>query len=151
MAYGTSSTKRIIWTEPSGQVAVLYPILPVDDCIKDVPDGLSYHIVEDSEIPKNTFFERAWKIVDGKIEMDIAKAREVHKEHIRNARTGKLLELDIEFQKAQETSADTSAIVAKKNALRDAPADSAIAAANTEAELKAQWNTSLLGISPYTS
>ena len=150
MAYGTSSTKRIIWTEPSGQVAVLYPILPVEDCIKDVPDGLSYHIVEDSEIPKNTFFSRAWKIVDGKIEMDIVKAREVHKENIRTARQEKLAELDIEFQRALEASADTSTIVAKKQALRDAPADSSIDAATDEAGLKAQWNTSILGDSPYS-
>ena len=150
MSYGTSSTKRIIWTEPSGQVAVLYPILPVEDCVKDVPDGLSYHIVEDSEIPKNTFFTRAWKIVDGKIEMDITKAREVHRENIRIARQEKLAELDIEFQRALETSTDTSAIIAKKQALRDAPADSAIDAATTESELKAQWNTSILGDSPYS-
>ena len=69
MAYGTSSTKRIIWTEPSGQVAVLYPIEAIENCIKDVPDGLSYHIVEDDDIPKNTFFERAWKIVDGNLKI----------------------------------------------------------------------------------
>ena len=150
MAYGTSTTKRIIWTEPSGQVAVLYPIEAIENCIKDVPDGLSYYIVEDEEIPKNTFFERAWKIVDGKIEMDIAKAREVHRENIRIARQEKLAELDIEFQRALETSADTSAIIAKKQALRDAPADSAIDAATTESELKAQWNTSILGDSPYS-
>ena len=150
MAYGTSSTKRIIWTEPSGQVAVLYPILPVEDCIKDVPSGLDYFIVEDSEIPKNTFFSRAWKIVDGKIEMDITKAREVHRENIRMARQEKLAELDIEFQRALESSSDTSTIVAKKQALRDAPADSAIDAATDEAGLKAQWNTSILGASPYS-
>ena len=85
------------------------------------------------------------------ITTDMAKAREVHKTRIRGARTPKLQELDVEFQKAQETSADTSAIVAKKNALRDAPADSAIDAATDEAGLKAQWNTSILGTSPYTS
>ena len=150
MAYGTSSTKRIIWTEPSGQVAVLYPILPVEDCIKDVPSGLDYFIVEDSDIPKNTFFSQAWKIVDGKIEMDITKAREVHRENIRIARQEKLAELDIEFQRALESSSDTSTIVAKKQALRDAPADSAIDAATDEAGLKAQWNTSVLGASPYS-
>ena len=150
MAYGTSSTKRIIWTEPSGQVAVLYPILPVEDCIKDVPSGLDYFIVEDSEIPKNTFFTRAWKIVDGKIEMDITKAREVHRENIRMARQEKLAELDVQFQRALETGASTTDIVAKKNALRDAPADSAIDAATDEAGLKAQWNTSVLGASPYS-
>ena len=38
----------------------------------------------------------------------MAVAKEIHKTNIRNARTPKLAELDIEFQKAQETSADTS-------------------------------------------
>ena len=83
--------------------------------------------------------------------IDMAKAKEIHKNKIRVARTPLLEALDIEFQKAQETSADTSAIVAKKQALRDAPADSAIDAATDEAGLKAQWNTSILGTSPYTS
>ncbi len=82
---------------------------------------------------------------------DMAKAREIHKSNIREARTPLLSALDVEFQKAQETSADTSAIVAKKNALRDAPADSGIAAASDEAALKAQWKTDILGTSPYSS
>ena len=84
------------------------------------------------------------------IKTDMAKAKEIHKTNIRIARTPKLAELDIEFQKALETSADTSTIVAKKQALRDAPADSAIDTATDEAGLKAQWNTSILGDSPYS-
>jgi len=51
--------------------------------------------------------------------------------------------------KALETGADTSAIAAAKNALRDAPAASAIDSASTIAELKAAWNSDLLGASPY--
>ena len=82
--------------------------------------------------------------------IDMAKAREIHKTNIRIARAPKLAELDVEFQKAQETSADTSAIVAKKQALRDAPADSGIASASTADELKAQWKTDILGTSPYS-
>ena len=82
--------------------------------------------------------------------VDMAKAREIHKTNIREARTPKLAELDIEFQKALETGSSTTDIVAKKQALRDAPADSAINAATNEAELKAQWNTSILGTSPYS-
>ena len=82
--------------------------------------------------------------------IDMAKAREIHKTNIREARTPKLAELDVEFQKALETSADTSAIVAKKQALRDAPADSGIASASTADELKAQWKTDILGDSPYS-
>ena len=80
----------------------------------------------------------------------MAKAREIHKTNIRAARTPLLTALDVEFQKAQETSADTSAIVAKKNALRDAPADSGITSAADEAALKAQWKTDILGTSPYS-
>ena len=82
--------------------------------------------------------------------IDMAKAREIHKNNIRNARTPKLAELDVEFQKALETGASTTDIVAKKNALRDAPADSGIASASTADELKAQWNTDILGTSPYS-
>ena len=82
--------------------------------------------------------------------IDMAKAREIHKTNIRTARTPKLAELDIEFQKALESGASTTDIVAKKQALRDAPADSAIDAATTDAELKAQWNTDILGSSPYS-
>ena len=84
------------------------------------------------------------------IKTDMAKAKEIHKTNIRVARTPKLAELDVEFQKALETSSDTTDIVSKKQALRDAPADSAIEAATDEAGLKAQWNTSILGTSPYS-
>jgi len=82
--------------------------------------------------------------------IDMAKAREIHKTNIRNVRTPKFAELDIEFQKALETGASTTDIVSKKQALRDAPADSGIAAASDTDALKAQWNTSILGTSPYS-
>lgn len=83
------------------------------------------------------------------IKTDMAKARELHKDKIREARKPLLEALDVEFQKALETSASTTDIVAKKQALRDAPADSGIAAASDEAALKAQWKTDILGASPY--
>jgi hypothetical protein len=82
--------------------------------------------------------------------IDMAKAREIHKTNIREARKTKLAELDVEFQKALETGASTTDIVAKKQALRDAPADSGIAAASDADALKAQWNTTILGDSPYS-
>ena len=80
----------------------------------------------------------------------MAVAKEIHKTNIRNASTPKFAELDIEYQKALETGARTTDIVAKKQALRDAPADSAIDSATDESGLKAQWNTSILGDSPYS-
>tara|TARA_Y100000401_G_C8294291_1_gene210457 strand:- start:159 stop:419 length:261 start_codon:yes stop_codon:yes gene_type:complete len=83
------------------------------------------------------------------IKIDMSKAKDIHKENIRIAREPKLAELDIQFQKALETSSDTTAIVSKKQALRDAPANSAIEAAKTDADLKAQWDKTILGDSPY--
>ena len=84
------------------------------------------------------------------ISINMTKARELHKDRIRAARTPLLTKLDVDFQKALETSADTASIVSKKNALRDAPADSGIASAANVDALKAQWNTSILGASPYS-
>ena len=49
---------------------------------------------------------------------------------------------------ADDSDAQTTAKNAKK-ALRDAPSASAITNADTIAKLKAAWDTSLLGTSPY--
>ncbi len=84
------------------------------------------------------------------ISINMTKARELHKDRIRAARTPLLTKLDVDFQKALETSADTTSIVSQKQALRDAPADSGIASAANANALKAQWNTSILGASPYS-
>tara|TARA_R100000654_G_C2670803_1_gene126064 strand:+ start:984 stop:1253 length:270 start_codon:yes stop_codon:yes gene_type:complete len=85
--------------------------------------------------------------------IDMAKAREIHKNNIRNARTPKLAELDVQFQRAIETddSSKKLEIATRKQELRDAPASSDIDLASDINALKAQWNTSLLGNSPYSS
>ena len=141
---------RIIYTKSDGTVSIITPAGDVNDAIKDVPSGLSYEIVEDSAIPTDRSFRNAWKQNSKTIETDMTKAKEIHKTNIRTARVPKLAELDIEFQRALETSADTSTIVAKKQTLRDAPAASGISTAASEADLKAQWDTTNLGTSPYT-
>tara|TARA_R100001510_G_scaffold3159_2_gene2471 strand:- start:907 stop:1167 length:261 start_codon:yes stop_codon:yes gene_type:complete len=82
--------------------------------------------------------------------IDMTKAKEIHKDNIRIAREPLLAALDIEFQRALEAGASTTDIVARKQALRDAPADSAITAASDTDALKSQWNTSILGTSPYS-
>ena len=141
---------RIIYTKSDGTVSIITPAGDVNDAIKDVPSGLSYEIVEDSAIPTDRSFRNAWKQNSKTIETDMTKAKEIHKDKIRTARTPKLAELDIEFQKALETSSSTTDIVAKKQALRDAPADSGIASASDTDALKAQWKTDILGTSPYS-
>ena len=83
------------------------------------------------------------------ITINMTKAKEIHRKHVREARTPLLASLDTDFQRALETSSDTSAIVSKKQALRDAPANAAIDAAKTPDELKAAWDTATLGTTPY--
>ena len=141
---------KIIYTNSDGTVSIITPAGDVNDAIKDVPSGLSYEIVEDSVIPTDRSFRNAWKQNSKTIETDMTKAKEIHKDKIRIARTPKLAELDIEFQKALETSSSTTDIIAKKQTLRDAPAASGISTAASEADLKAQWDTTNLGTSPYT-
>ena len=80
----------------------------------------------------------------------MTKAKEIHKTNIRVAREPKLAALDVDFQRALELGSDTASIVSKKQALRDAPAATAIASATTTDELKAQWDTATLGTSPYS-
>jgi len=53
------------------------------------------------------------------IKIDIAKAKDITKDRLRAERKPKLEALDVEFIKAQEQGADTSAIVTEKQRLRD--------------------------------
>ena len=88
--------------------------------------------------------------MNAKLSIDMSVAKEMHKHQIRAARQAKLEALDIEFQRAIETSADTTAIVAKKKQLRDAPNVDAITNATSTDDLRKQWDSSILGSTPYT-
>ena len=146
-----------------GTISIMHPtpealqIMTIEQIsVKFLPVGVTtYSIVEDSVIPTDRSFRDSWVGVGigttgGTISEDMTKAKELHKTKIREARVDKLAALDIEYQRAIETSADTSAIVTKKQALRDAPAASGISTASNTTELKAQWDTSILGTSPYS-
>ena len=56
------------------------------------------------------------------IQVNINKAKDITKDRLRQERTPKLEALDVQFQRALESGANTSEIVAKKQLLRDAPA-----------------------------
>jgi len=149
------SDSRIIYTDNDNNVCIITPIDNSGKTIEQikeqiVPSGKSADIISKDKIPNSPYFLDAYDYASETFTLNMSKAREIHKINIRNARTPKLAELDIEFQKALETSASTTDIVAKKQALRDAPADSSITSATSEAELKSQWNTSILGDSPYS-
>lgn len=94
-------------------------------------------------------FRNAWKdeLKDSPA-VDMVKARVIHKEKMREARTPLLEELDIAYQRADEI-ADISAkteIAQKKQALRDVTIDPGIEAATTPEELKACWPECLTSV-----
>jgi hypothetical protein len=75
------------------------------------------------------------------VTIDMTKAREIWKNKIRAARAEEFKLLDMQYMRADEAGdADVkAAIVARKNLLRDATDNPAIASANTVEELSAVW------------
>jgi len=97
-------------------------------------------------VPSDRNFRGAWVLNGSVISEDLNKAKEIFADKIREARTPLLAALDTDYMKALEQGADTAAIVASKQALRDAP--TAGDAATTIDELKAAW-PACCGDSPY--
>lgn len=69
------------------------------------------------------------------IQVNITKAKEITKDRLREEREPLLEAQDVAFQRALETGADTSAIVAEKQRLRDIT--NQVDNLNTVEELKA--------------
>ena len=100
-------------------------------------------------VPANRDFRGAWVLDGSVISEDMDKAKEIFKDKIREVRKPLLEAKDVELMKALEAGESTTAIAAAKDALRDAPAASAISSASTIDALKAAWDTDVLGDSPY--
>ena len=102
-------------------------------------------------VPANRDFRGAWSLSGNVISEDLAKAKDIFRDKIREVRGPLLAEEDVTYMKALEADdADAKAAsVAAKAALRDAPAAAAIDAATDIASLKAAWDAATLGDSPY--
>ena len=114
-------TQAIIFTNDNGGVSVCIPTGEISiEAVqaKDTPKGSL--IVDVSSLPNqhNDFFD-AWELVDGKVEVSLAKATELTKKRLKAEREPLLAAQDVAFQRAQESGADTTAIVAEKQRLRD--------------------------------
>ena len=102
-------------------------------------------------VPSDRHFRGAWSLSGSVISEDMAAAKEIFKDKIREVRAPLLEAEDVVYMKALEADdADAKAAsVTKKTNLRNAPAASAITNASDIAALKAAWDTDLLGDSPY--
>jgi hypothetical protein len=109
----------IVFTNDSGSVSVCYPTgeLPIEEVqAKDTPVGSV--IVDNSTLPDNDFFN-AWELNDSTVSVNFNKAKELTKTRLRIEREPLLAAQDVAFQRALESGADTTAIVAEKQRLRD--------------------------------
>ena len=102
-------------------------------------------------VPSDRHFRGAWSLSGSVISEDMDAAKAIFKDKIREVRAPLLAAEDVTYMKAIEaddSSAKTASATAK-TALRNAPAASAITNAADIAALKAAWDTSVLGDSPY--
>ena len=150
---------KIIYTNAEGGTSIVTPVegsgLTLQEVIaKSVPAGTPYKVVPVGEVPTDRTYRNAWvaDVANGKVNHDMVKAREIHKDHMRRGRTPLLAALDVAYIKADEKgpagAAEKAQIAAQKAALRDVTAAAGIAAATTPDELKGVW-PSILGPKPY--
>ena len=110
----------IVFSNENGGVSTCIPTgeISIEAVLaKDCPKGAI--IVEASSLPTDNDFYDAWEFADGKVEVSLAKATEITKKRLRAEREPLLATQDVAFQRAQESGADTTAIVAEKQRLRD--------------------------------
>ena len=102
-------------------------------------------------VPSDRHFRNAWSLSGKVISEDMTEAKKIFQDKIREVRAPLLEAEDVVYMMALEAddASAKSASVTKKTALRDAPAAKAITDADTIAKLKAAWDTSVLGDSPY--
>jgi hypothetical protein len=113
-------TQAIIFTNDNGGVSVCIPTgeISIEAVLaKDCPKGAM--IVEQSALPTANDFYDAWELADGVVTVSFPKAVELTKKRLRSERESLLAAQDVAFQRALESGADTTAIVAEKQRMRD--------------------------------
>ena len=114
--------KYIIYPLDNNTIGVLEPSpeISIEEAIeKGVPTGKPNSIIEDNEIDLQ--FVGLYEYKDGKADLNIEKAKAIHLDKFRSARSPKLQKLDVDFMKAVEANDEVkkAEIIAAKQALRD--------------------------------
>jgi len=114
IVYKNFDTGGVAVCVPSGEISIEAVME------KDVPTGCDAIIIEREDLPlADSDFMCAWELHNGVIQINLDKAKAYTKERLRFERAPLLAAQDVAFQRALETGADTSDIVAEKQRLRD--------------------------------
>lgn len=106
------------------------------------PNAVNVQRIEADEVPTNRAFRNAWsQETSGALITDMDKSREIHMNKIRDARVGRLAELDIEWGKlkGQKKDPEADAIEAERQVLRDLPTTFDLSVYATPEELFDAW------------
>lgn len=153
--------KKIIYMRPDGVLQVVTPTINtqtlVDGAVVSVPESISerqaleraiaklpayvgsaYQVVDESAIPTDRTFRKAWKAGAGCVDCDMTAAKGIARDMLRAERAERFKKLDGEWMRAMgRGDASASTIEAKREVLRNWPQDPRIGACATPAELKA--------------
>jgi hypothetical protein len=127
----------IIFTNENGGISVTMPTGEISiEAVKEKDTPTGSIIVDYESLPNddNDFFD-AWELNGTTVSVNISKAKEMTKKKLRTEREPLLAAQDVLFQRALETSSDTTAIVAEKQRLRDIT--NQVDSATTTAQLRA--------------
>lgn len=105
------------------------------------PQPVRYKVVSWESVPTDRTYRDALRHTDQGFHHDLARAKELHLDKIRRARTAALGELDKEWMKAtgQNDKKTADEVEAKRQALRDAPETMELDAVTTIDALKLVW------------
>lgn len=151
---------KIVWRTSDGAVLISSPAVRLDGETDSeqlqrtaeeilqkgvVPAGSTWHAAQDADIPADRTFRKAWSSDGTKLQVDMAKARAVHMDRIREVRDKKLTALDVETIRAlgKDNTARRDEVEAEKDTLRDLPQTFDLTIANTPEELNKLWPSEL--------
>lgn len=129
----------ILYENDEGGISIVIPVeidMSVEEVAsRSVPIGKSYRIVDECKVPSDRTFRKAWK---PDLSIDMTKALEIKKEHLREMRRPLLQELDISFLRYIESGdlPRAAAVAKQKQALRDITNDARLYQASSPEELK---------------
>ena len=139
-------SRRVLIVKSDGAVEIMEVMaeLEADALVKWKALGInaavyvSHREIAELSIPTDRIFRNAWEDNDG-IKVNMPKAREIHKNKLRELRKPLLEALDMDYMRADEQNdqAKKNEIATKKQALRDVTDDKAIESAQTPEQLKA--------------
>ena len=144
--------RQIVFTRPDGGLSVVHPVINTmgevagftevqaeQRAFAKLPaNAINPKFIETADIPVDRTFRNAWED-NGSINVNMPKAREIHREKLRALRKPLLEVLDMAYLRADEQGdvAEKARIAAEKQKLRDVTADPRIEAAQTPEQLKA--------------